>query len=73
MKTPVRIVMMVKTSHIRNMDQRRRGRRPTRAGRKAKPTEQAKLNMAEVAVIRVWLKVLVIPTSLSICVVCVSK
>jgi hypothetical protein len=51
---PVKIVMRVKTSHMRPIDQSKRGRRPTRAGRKANPTEQAKENIAEVAVMSVW-------------------
>jgi len=65
-KTPVRIVMRVKTSHMSAMDHNRRGLRPTRAGRKANATEQAKENIEDVAVIRVWWNVEVIPTSSSI-------
>ena len=45
--------MIVKTSHINAMDHNSRGLRPTRAGRKAKPTEHAKENMDDVAVINV--------------------
>jgi hypothetical protein len=48
------------------MDHNRRGLRPTRAGRKANATEQAKENIEDVAVIRVWWNVEVIPTSSSI-------
>lgn len=58
--------MSVKTSHMSAIERRRRGRRPTRAGRKAKPTEQAKLNIEEVAVMSVWSKVVVMPTSSNI-------
>ena len=66
MKTPVRIVMRVKTSHINAIDHKSSGLRPTLAGRKANPTEQAKENIEDVAVMRVWSNVVVIPTSLSI-------
>jgi hypothetical protein len=52
--------------HINPMDQSKRGRRPTLAGRNAKPTEQAKENICDVAVISVWSRVVVIPTSSSI-------
>lgn len=58
--------MSVKTSHIRAMERRRSGRRPTRAGRKANPTEQAKENIWDVAVMSVWSNVVVIPTSFNI-------
>ena len=64
--TPVVIVMMVKTNHIRAMEVSSRGRLPTRLGRNAKANEQAKLNIWDVAVIRVVSIVLVIPALLSI-------
>ena len=65
-KIPVKMVIKVKTSHISAMDMRRSGRRPTLAGRNAKPTEQANENIDDVAVMSVWWSLVVIPTSSSI-------
>lgn len=63
--TPVQIVMSAKTSQMSPMDHRRRGLRPSRPGRKAKASAQAKLNIWLVAVIRVVSTSAVIPADLS--------
>jgi hypothetical protein len=52
--------------YINPLDQSKRGRRPTLAGRNAKLTEQGEENICGVAVISVWSGVVVIPTSSSI-------
>jgi len=52
-KTPVVIVINVKTNHINAMLLSINGLLPTLAGRKANATEQPKLNMELVAVIKV--------------------
>ena len=65
-KTPVVIVINRNTENIRAIDRSISGRRPYIAGRKAKPTEQARENICEVALMSVVLTCSVIPAFFNI-------
>lgn len=55
------MVISVNTNHINAMLVSSSGLLPTLAGKNAKATEQAKLNMELVAVIKVWSNSVVMP------------
>lgn len=62
---PVQIVISVNTTHINAMLHSNNGLRPTRSGKKANATLQAKLNIWLVAVIRVCWSSVVTPAEVS--------